>query len=235
MTFVQVIDCKTSRFEELDRLMDAWVEKTKGKRTATHSVIGKDRLDASHFIEIVEFPSYEEAMRNSTLPETDRIFQDMVALCDEMPTFTDLDVVRDQQMFSATVRRFFELVQAPGELPPLDEVMGEHYHHHDPANVDDVVGMDQIRREMRLWREGFTFAFTVEDLIADGDRVCARWFWKGTHRGDFLGVPATGREVFMTGTTVFRCTGDGRLAEGWWEYDRLGLMEQLGVFEELER
>ncbi|MBG0853113.1 ester cyclase [Streptomyces spinoverrucosus] len=235
MTFVQVIDCKTSRFEELDRLMDAWVEKTKGKRTATHSVIGKDRSDASHFIEIVEFPSYEEAMRNSNLPETDRIFHEMVALCDEMPTFTDLDVVRDQQLFSATVRRYFELMATPGELPPLDEVMGEHYHDHDPASVEDVIGMDHVRRELRVWRDGFDFEFSIEDLIAEGDRVCARWFWKGTHKGEFLGIPATGKDVSMTGTTVFRCGGDGKLVEGWWEYDRLGLMEQLGMFEELEK
>lgn len=235
MTFVQVIDCKTTRFQELDRLMDAWVEQTKGKRTATHSLIGKDRGDASHFIEIVEFPSYEEAMRNSTLPETDRIFQEMVALCDGTPTFTDLDVIRDEQLSSATVRRFFDLVGTSGELPPLDEVMAEHYRGHDPANMEDTIGMDHVRREMRVWRDGFDFAFSVEDLIAEGDRVCARWFWKGTHKGEFLGIGATGRDVTMTGTTVFRCGGDGKLAEGWWEYDRLGLMEQLGAFEEMER
>ncbi|MEV7991116.1 ester cyclase [Streptomyces sp. NPDC086077] len=235
MTFVQVIDCKTTRFQELDRLMDAWVEQTKGKRTATHSLIGKDRGDASHFIEIVEFPSYEEAMRNSTLPETDRIFQDMIALCDETPTFTDLDVIRDEQLSSATVRRFFDLAGTPGQLPPLDEVMTEHYRGHDPANVEDTIGMDHVRREMRVWRDGFDFAFSIEDLIAEGDRVCARWFWKGTHKGEFLGIAATGKAVTMTGTTVFRCGGDGKLAEGWWEYDRLGLMEQLGALDEMER
>ncbi|MER6344419.1 ester cyclase [Streptomyces sp. NPDC001595] len=235
MTFVQVIDCKTSRFEEIDRLMDRWVDQTKGKRTATHSLIGKDRSDASHFIEIVEFPSYEEAMRNSNLPETDRIFRDMVALCDEMPTFTDLDVVRDEQLSTGTVRRFFELLGRAGELPPLDEVMAEHYHDHDPANDQDVIGMDHMRRQLRVWRDGFDFRFSVEDLIAEGDRVCARWFWKATHKGEFLGITATGREVTMSGTTVFRCGKDGKIVEGWWEYDRMGLMEQLGMFEELER
>lgn len=98
MTFVQLIDCRTSRLEEMNRLMDQWVEQTKGKRTATHAVVGKDRADASHVVEIVEFPSYEEAMRNSKLPETDRIFREMVALCDGAPTFTDLDVVRDERL-----------------------------------------------------------------------------------------------------------------------------------------
>ncbi len=108
MTFVQLIECRTSRLDEMNRLIDDWVEQTRGRRTATHAVVGTDRSDASHIVEVVEFGSYEDAMRNSNLPETDRIFQGMVALCDEMPTFTDLDVVRDEALSVDTVRRFFE-------------------------------------------------------------------------------------------------------------------------------
>lgn len=235
MTFVQLIDCRTSRFDEMNRLLDEWVEQTKGKRTATHDVIGKDRSDASHFVEIVEFASYEEAMRNSNLPETDRIFRDMVALCDEEPTFTDLDVVRDEALNAATARRFFEALSAKGELSPLNDVLIEDYHDHDPANEQDVIGLDAIRREVEMWRSGFDFSFTIEDQIAQGDRVCTRWTWNGTHKGDFLGIPATGRKVSMTGTTIQRCAPDGKIAEGWWQYDRLGLMGQLGALDALER
>jgi len=235
MTFVQLIDCRTSRFDEMNRLMDSWVEQTKGKRTATHNIIGKDRSDAAHFIEIVEFPSYEEAMRNSNLPETDRIFQEMVALCDEMPTFTDLDVVRDEQLYAATARRFFEALATKGELPPLNDVLVEDYHDHDPSNPQDTIGMDAMRREVGMWRGAFDYSFTIEDQIAQGDRVCTRWSWSGTHKGDFLGIPATGKKVSMTGTTIHRCTPDGKIAEGWWQYDRLGLMSQLGALEDLER
>ncbi|MDX2931952.1 ester cyclase [Streptomyces ipomoeae] len=235
MTFVQVIDCRTSRFDEMNRLMDTWVEQTKGKRTATHSVIGKDRADASHFVEIVEFPSYEEAMRNSKLPETDRIFQEMVALCEETPTFTDLDVVRDEPLYAANARRFFETLATAGELPPLDDLLVENYHDHDPSEPQEAIGMDAFRREVAMWRGGFDFAFTVEDQIAQGDRVCTRWTWNATHKGEFLGIAATGKKVSMTGTTIHRCTADGKIAEGWWQYDRLGLMSQLGALEGLER
>ncbi|WEH15782.1 ester cyclase [Streptomyces sp. VNUA24] len=235
MTFVQLIDCRTSRFDEMNRLMDTWVEQTKGKRTATHSVIGKDRSDGSHFVEIVEFPSYEEAMRNSGLPETERIFQEMVALCDEMPTFTDLDVVRDEQLYTATARRFFGTIGTEGELPPLDDLLVEDYHDHDPANPQDVIGMDAVRREVGMWRAAFDFSFVIGDQIAQEDRVCTRWRWNGTHRGDFLGMAATGREATMTGTTIHRFSSDGKIAEGWWEYDRLGLMGQLGALDALER
>lgn len=235
MTFVQLIDCRTTRFDEMNRLMDTWVEQTKGRRTATHDIIAKDRSDTSHLVEIVEFPSYEEAMRNSNLPETDRVFRDMVALCDEGPTFTDLDVVRDEQLYAANVRRLFELAATKGELPALNDVYAENYHDHDPANEQDTIGLDAIRRDIRMWRGGFDFAFTIEDQISQGDRVSTRWTWNATHKGEFLGITATGRRVSMTGTTIFRFQEDGKIVEGWWQYDRLGLMAQLGALDALER
>lgn len=98
MTFMQMIEYRTSHLEEIHRLNDEWIERTAGRRTALHSMIGRDRSDATHYVELVEFPSYEEAMRNSQLPETDAVFQQIVALCDETPTFTDLDVVREEKL-----------------------------------------------------------------------------------------------------------------------------------------
>ncbi|MER5179587.1 ester cyclase [Streptomyces sp. NPDC002896] len=231
MTFVQLIDCKTSRFDEMNRLMDTWVEQTKGKRTASHSIIGKDRSDDSHFIEIVEFPSYEDAMRNSNLPETDRIFREMVALCDEMPTFTDLEIVRDEQLYKDTCRGFFATIAAKGDLPPLDGFLAENYHDHDPANDPDNIGMDAMRREIEMWRGGFDFEFTIDDQLAEGDRVCTRWTWNATHTGEFMGIPASNKQVTMTGITIHRCREDGKIVEGWWQYDRLGLMGQLEALE----
>ncbi|MFC8264693.1 ester cyclase [Streptomyces cinereoruber] len=232
MTFMQIIDCRTSRFDEMNRLMDRWAEQTKGRRTATHSVLGKDRSDGSHFVEIVEFPSYDEAMRNSHLPETDRLFHEMVALCDGMPTFTDLDVVRDEQLYKDAARRFLELIGTPGELPPLDEVIAEGCHSHDPSDVQDSLGMDAIRRGFEMWRRGFDFTFTVEDQIAEGDRVCTRWTCDATHVGDFMGIQPTGIDVRVTGMLIQRFREDGKVVEDWWQYDMLGLMERLGAVEE---
>ena len=68
MKFVQIVDYKTEQFDTMNQLMDKWVDQTKGKRTATHTLIGKDRSDDSHYVEIVEFPSYEEAMKYSICP-----------------------------------------------------------------------------------------------------------------------------------------------------------------------
>lgn len=194
MTFVQLIDCRTSRFDEMNRLMDTWVEQTKGKRTATHTTIGKDRGDASHFVEIVEFPSYEDAMRNSGLPETDKVFREMVALCDEMPTFTDLDVVRDEQLYATTARRFFETLAGSGELSALGELVVAEYHDHDPANDQDAVGLEAMRQEVEMWRGPST----------SGSRSMSR---SPRVTGCVPGGPGTGP---MSGTSSgFRPVGSG--------------------------
>ncbi|KOV95245.1 MULTISPECIES: ester cyclase [unclassified Streptomyces] len=235
MTFVQLIECRTSRLDEMNRLIDDWVEQTKGKRTATHALVGTDRSDASHVVEVVEFPSYEDAMRNSNLPETGRIFRKMLALCDEMPTFVDLDVVRDENPVVDTVRRFFEALAAPGELPPLNDLLDEDVHSHDPVNPQDTIGLDHARAEFRMWRGAFDFAFTVEDVIAQGDRACARWTWNARHTGDFLGIGPTGRRVAMTGLALFRFADNGKIADIWWQHDQLGLMQQLGALDALEQ
>ncbi|MCE0447491.1 ester cyclase [Streptomyces tricolor] len=235
MTFVQLIECRTSRMDEMNRLMDDWVQQTKGSGTATHALVGTDRSDASHVVEVVEFPSYEEAMRNSNLPETDRIFRELVALCDEMPTFVDLDVVRDERLAEGIVRAFFEALRTPGELPPLNDLLDEDVHSHDPINPQDTIGLDNARAEFRMWRGAFDFAFSVEDVLAQGDRACARWTWNATHKGDFLGIAPTGRQVTMTGMTLFRFAADGKIAELWWQHDQLGLMQQLGALDALEQ
>ncbi|GAA1521294.1 hypothetical protein GCM10009730_31020 [Streptomyces albidochromogenes] len=229
MKFVQIIDYKTERSDDMNQLMDRWVEQTKGKRTATHNIIGKDRSRANHYVEIVEFPSHEEAMKNSQLPETDRIFREMVELCDGMPSFTDLDVVRDEQLNATTARRFFHEVAVGGNLDAVDELFASDYRDHDIIKEEQsTVGADVIRDDVTGWREAFDFRFDLDRQMSEGDDVCTLWTWTGTHKGDFMGMPATGKQCVMTGTTVFRFH-DGKIVEGWWHMDALGLMRQLGA------
>jgi steroid delta-isomerase-like uncharacterized protein len=230
MTFVQLIDCKTSRYDDMNRLMDSWIESTQGRRTATHSLIAKDRSTDGHYVEIVEFPSYEEAMRNSKLPETDRIFQEMVALCDEMPTFTDLDVVRDVQLNKDACRRLFEQILGTDNAAAFNELVAADYRDHDVANPGkQTQGADGFREEAMGYRRAFPdFAFTLEDQIAEGDRVTTRWTIRGTNTGELRGMPPTGKAIEVVGTTTFRFE-DGRIKEGWWIWDFLGMLRQLGV------
>ncbi|MFE0047144.1 ester cyclase [Streptomyces albireticuli] len=229
MAFLQLIDCKTRRYDDMDRLMDRWLELTEGRRTATHSVVGRDRARSDHYVEIVEFPSYEDAMRNSGLPETNRVFEEMVALCDGMPTFTDLDVLRDEQLDKRTVRRFFDDIAVRGDLALVDELFTSDYRDHDIAKTQDTtVGSDVVKEDVAGWRAAFDFEFTLHDQVAEGDRVATRWTWRGTHHGAFMGLDATGRVGEMEGVTVFAFRG-GRICEGWWTYDLLSLLRALDV------
>ncbi|MEU6235244.1 ester cyclase [Kitasatospora sp. NPDC047058] len=227
MAFVQIIDCKTDRVDDLNRLMDTWAEQTRGKRTAGHAVVATDRANAKHVVEIVEFPSYEEAMRNSSLPETDRIFREMVALCDEPPTFTDLDVVRDARFNKVTATRVFDEI-ARGNLGVIDECMATDYRDHDYGSEGDAVGIPAFKERCGSYVDAFDFTFSIESQIADEDEVATRWTWNATQKADFMGVPSTGKSVVGRGTTTFRFK-DGMIQEGWWQWDVMGLMKQLGM------
>jgi hypothetical protein len=98
MSFVQLIEFRTTHPEQLDQLMDRWMSATEGKRTATRAVVAADHDRPDTYVEIVEFPSYEEAMRNSQLPETNDIARRMQELCESPPVFRNLDVRREQRL-----------------------------------------------------------------------------------------------------------------------------------------
>ncbi len=70
--------------------------------------------------------------------------------------------------------------------------------------------------------------FTVEDMLAEGDRVASRYTARGTHRGELMGLPPTGRQVTEVGIVISRLA-EGKLVEDWHSPDNLGLMQQLGV------
>jgi hypothetical protein len=96
--FVQIIEYQTSRSDEISEIMDQWMAATEGKRTPTREITGRDRDDAGRYLQIVEFPSYDDAMRNSALPETSQFAERIQALCDGPAVFRNLDVVREENL-----------------------------------------------------------------------------------------------------------------------------------------
>ncbi|MEU6080090.1 hypothetical protein [Streptomyces sp. NPDC047108] len=97
MTFVQVIDYETTREEEVERVFDEWLRATEGKRTLTREMHTKDRENPTHYVDIVEFPSYEQAMVNNDLPETQRVAEQFRSLCTREPRFMNLEVIDEQR------------------------------------------------------------------------------------------------------------------------------------------
>lgn len=91
-------------------------------------------------------------------------------------------------------------------------------------------GLEGLKEVLRGMRAGFPdMQWTVEEQISEGDKVMTRFEWTGTHRGEFLGVPATGRPVRVWGTVIDRFEGD-KIKDTRLIMDALGLMMQLGVF-----
>jgi hypothetical protein len=93
MAFVQVIDGRTSKPDEMMKHRDEWMKATEGKRTLLNSVVGRDRNDPEHIMVLAYFESYESAMENSSLPETAKFAETQAALWDGAPTFYDLDII----------------------------------------------------------------------------------------------------------------------------------------------
>ena len=90
----------------------------------------------------------------------------------------------------------------------------------------------RVRRKERLSTALPSPTLTVEDIIAEGETVVARWSCRGTHKGDLNGIAPTGKHVNMTGISIARFT-NGKMSEGFVNWDALSLMQQLGVVPEL--
>src|ERR1051326_5031307 len=122
-----------------------------------------------------------------------------------------------------------------GRLEVVDELFVPDAVVHDPALQGDVVGVASIKEMIRGFRRAFPdFVVLIEDQIAEGDRVAGRWAARGTHHGDLWGIAATGKEVTVTGTSLYRFA-IGRIAEAWTNWDTIGLMQQLGVVPSVTR
>ena len=96
--FVQMIEVRTTKVEQIDELMAGWLAATEGVRKAQRGTLTRDRDRPDVYVQIVEFPSYEEAMANSSLPATGEFAKKLAELCDTAPTFRNLDVVRVDDM-----------------------------------------------------------------------------------------------------------------------------------------
>ena len=96
--FIQVIDFKTDRFDEVRALVDDYRASTSGKRTARRGILSKSRDGENRYVNIVFFDSYEEAMRNSEMPETSAFAEQMMKLCEGPATFSNLDVIIDETL-----------------------------------------------------------------------------------------------------------------------------------------
>lgn len=128
----------------------------------------------------------------------------------------------------AIVQRYLEL-NSGDDLDMLDALVAEDVALRYPAAPAPMRGRQTLKQSFAHWRASFpNQRLTVEDLIAEEDRVVALWTFEGTHHGEVAGIPATGKTVRYTGISAFRLR-DGKMVEDRTEEDFLGLLRQIGA------
>jgi steroid delta-isomerase-like uncharacterized protein len=127
-----------------------------------------------------------------------------------------------------TVRGFVDEVITNGNIEAAADYVWEDVIEQVPLPGQGP-GLDGLKDILRAMRSGFPdIVFTIQEQIAEHDKVASRFEWTGTHKGEFLGIPATGRPVRVWGIVIDRLK-DGRIKDTRIIMDTLGMMAQLGV------
>lgn len=129
----------------------------------------------------------------------------------------------------AIIRRGFEEIFNQGNLDVADEVFSPNFVGHDPSLPEDMHGPEAFKQFAAQMRSAFPDGhITIDDQFAEGDKVVTRFTSRGTHQGDFAGIPPTGKQLTTEGMSIDWMV-DGKSEESWTIYDVMGMMQQLGV------
>jgi steroid delta-isomerase-like uncharacterized protein len=110
----------------------------------------------------------------------------------------------------------------------IDELVAPDYVGHDPSQPE-LHGPEGVKGFVTTYLSAFPDGrITIDEQLAEGDLVGSRWTGRGTHQGDLMGIPPTGKQVTVSGITVSRLK-DGKVVEEWSNWDTLGMLQQLGA------
>jgi steroid delta-isomerase-like uncharacterized protein len=130
---------------------------------------------------------------------------------------------------TTTARRFFDEIWSQGDLALVDELFASDYVGHPSGPEDTVRGPEGVKAYIGRLRDGIPdLTMTIEDQVADHDKVATRWTAQGTQAGELMGMEATQRTATVTGITIQRFGAGGRIVEGWTNWDLFGMVQQLG-------
>ena len=131
----------------------------------------------------------------------------------------------------ALAHRFHEEIFSQGNIALIDEICDTNWTFHDRSypQREWPRGPEGAKQLVNLYRAAFPdLQFTYEDQIAEGDKVVSCWTARGTHKGDLMGIPPTGKQATITGITIMRIA-NGKIAEDWANFDVFGMLQQLGA------
>jgi steroid delta-isomerase-like uncharacterized protein len=130
--------------------------------------------------------------------------------------------------------RLQEEVFGQGNLKLVDELLAADYISHAPGDPELSRGPEDIKEVVRAYHSAFPdINFAVEKQVAEGDMVVTRWIARGTHRGEFMGVPPSGRRIEVSGMSMDRISG-GKIVENWNNWEALEMMRQIGAIPDAE-
>jgi predicted ester cyclase len=134
----------------------------------------------------------------------------------------------------AIVRRFMEESFGEGKPELLNDLLDPDFVRYDPyIEAGEVRGAQTVKENIVWFHNAFRdFSCTIEEQVAEGEKVVSRWRVGGTHQGEFFGVAGTGNRVEFTGIQIDRFDGSGKIAEERAQFDLLGAMRQVGAVPE---
>jgi steroid delta-isomerase-like uncharacterized protein len=129
----------------------------------------------------------------------------------------------------ALVRQMVEEIFNQGNISRADEFLSPNFVEHEELPPGIPQGREGVKQLAAMMRSAFPdFKATIEDIIAEGDKVVIRMTWSGTQKGEFMGVPPTGKSVSFGVLDIIRVAG-GKFVEHWGQMDSMGVMQQLGA------
>jgi steroid delta-isomerase-like uncharacterized protein len=135
----------------------------------------------------------------------------------------------------AIVRRLYEEVWNRRKLEVVNELISPSHALQGPTIFGSSIGPEAYKHQVSNLLEAYPdLRWAIEDIIAEKDKVVACWTYSGTHRGDYMGVPATNKKVSVGGMTIHHIAG-GKIIDSHTNWDALGLMRQLGAVPALEK
>ena len=137
-----------------------------------------------------------------------------------------MSVVENKQL----ARRLYDEACNQRRFELIDELVAEDYEHHNDVLPPEMQhGRDNFKQVLMMFFDAFPDSQgTIEDLIADDETFVARMRFRGTHGGELMGIPATGKPVDFSVFEIYR-VANGKIVEGWAQLDAMGLMQQLGA------
>jgi steroid delta-isomerase-like uncharacterized protein len=129
----------------------------------------------------------------------------------------------------AVVRRLVEEVFNQGNLSMIDELIAPDFVEHEELPPGIPPGREAPKQMFAMLQSAFPdFKATIDDLVAEGDKIVIRQTWTGTQKGEFMGIPPTGKRVSIGVIDILRLA-DGKMAEHWGIMDSMAMMQQLGA------